>query len=221
MAWIFYAECRKTKLLILADPPHPSKRVLWAPDGFAGCAFCILKRFAGRTIVHSSCFYARPFRVGVSAGRPLFFRTVSHSAVRTSNSPNPIEPTGVGRKKARVWPVVPLAILFLPSTLRLARAASCPRGNIHERRAKPTASRLPRSGAAHRFASRIGNFDSTALVRLVPRASRCSFYRSRLSSRTLPRRLGKMAKSPSGSSCIIDSAIPISCVRFQTRCDQR
>jgi hypothetical protein len=37
LAWIFYSECRKTKLLILADPPPPSKCVLCTQDDFAAC----------------------------------------------------------------------------------------------------------------------------------------------------------------------------------------
>src|SRR6266851_1968564 len=60
-------------------------------------------------------------RDGVSLFNPsLFFRTVSHSAVRTSNSPNLTEPKGFACEKACVWPAVPLAILALPPYLALS-----------------------------------------------------------------------------------------------------
>src|SRR6266850_1394598 len=66
-------------------------------------------------------FCGRPCRDGVSLFNPsLFFRTVSHSAVRTSNSPNPTEPKGFACEKACVWPAVPLAILAVPPILTLS-----------------------------------------------------------------------------------------------------
>src|SRR5712671_6961279 len=39
---------RKTKLLILADPPPPAKRGVCAPNGFAEYAFCIPDGSSGR-----------------------------------------------------------------------------------------------------------------------------------------------------------------------------
>src|SRR6266850_3129204 len=66
-------------------------------------------------------FCGRPCRDGVSLFNPsLFFRTVSHSAVRTSHSPNPTEPKGFACEKACVWPAVPLAILAVPPILTLS-----------------------------------------------------------------------------------------------------
>ena len=79
---------------------------------------CIPNGFPGR--VHCAQTLLRE-RDGVSLFNPsLFFRTVSHSAVRTSNSPNPTEPKGFACEKACVWPAVPLAILALPPYLALS-----------------------------------------------------------------------------------------------------
>jgi hypothetical protein len=160
------------------------------------CSSCL--RYILAWIFYSECrknqapYSSRPStslkaQVDVSVIRPLFFRTVARSAVRTSNSPNPTEPTGVARKNARVWPAVPLAIFFPPSILRLARANFCRRGIIHERTAKPSISRLrAHAWTANRLASRTGNSDSLSLARIVPRTARDSFYLSRFSSRPLP-----------------------------------
>ena len=79
---------------------------------------------------HSSRFLAGTISGGGFAIRPLYFRTAAGAEVRTSNSPNPTEPTGFASEKACVWPAVPLAILSLPPILRLAGAGSCARGNI-------------------------------------------------------------------------------------------
>jgi hypothetical protein len=126
----------------------------------------------------------------------LFFRTVSHSAVRTSYSLNPTEPKGFACEKACVWPAVPLAIPALPPILRLARAGFFTRGNIHDRPAKPSIRCLRgNSGAARRLAPRIGHTYSPASASFVSRTARSSFHSGRFSSRTLPQPLGKMAQS--------------------------
>src|SRR5258708_11724121 len=145
--------------------------------------------------------------------RPLFLRTVSRPAVRTSNCLNPTEAKGVARKRGVVWPAVPLAIFSLLSNLHLARAELFSRGDIHDRPAKPCIGCLRgNSGAARGLTSRVGHSHSPALARYVPRTSCVSLCRGWFSSRTLPRHLGKMADSASGSSRIIDSGIPVSCV---------
>jgi len=142
-------------------------------------------------------FCRRPCRDGVLLFDPsLFFRTVWHFAVRTSNSPNPTEPKGFACEKAGVWPAVPLAILTLPPILRLARADCCTRDNIHERTAKTSIRRCRgNSGAARRLAPRIGHTHSPASASFVSRTARSSFHSGGFSSRTLPRPLGKMAQS--------------------------
>ncbi len=183
---------------------------------------CISNDSTGRVVGHSSGFLASTISGGGYAIRPLYFRTAPRAEVRTSNSPNPTEPTGFVSEKACVWPAVPLAILSLPPILRLAGAGFSAHGNIHDRPAKPAISRLRgNSGAARPRAPRIGRSHSPRSASLVSRVTRSSFYRGRFSSRTLPRRLGKMASCSSRPSRIIDSAIAVTCVRFQTCCDQR
>jgi len=86
---------RKTKLFILADPLPPAKRGVCAPDGFAECGVCIPDASSGRA------FWTKRF---CHSTTPLFFRTGSESAVRTSNPSNRIEATGFACKKG-----VPLA----------------------------------------------------------------------------------------------------------------
>jgi hypothetical protein len=86
---------RKTKLLILADPPPPAKRGVSAPDGFAEYAFCIPDGSSGRGFA---------YQVVLPLRHALFFRTGSRSAVRTSNPSNRIEATGFAGTKG-----VPLA----------------------------------------------------------------------------------------------------------------
>jgi hypothetical protein len=160
-------------------------------------AGCIPNGFAGRVHERPGHLCGRPCGDGVSLfDLSLFFRTVSHSAVRTSNSPNPTEPKGFACEKACVWPAVPLAIPALPPILRLARAGFFARGNNHDHPAKLSIRCLRgNSGAAHPLVSRLGHSHSPASASLVSCATRGAFHRGRFSGRTLPRPLCKMARS--------------------------
>ena len=77
LAWISCSKCRKTKLLILADPPPPAKRVLLHP------------RCLGDAPLASGWFLRRRASSLGAGHRPqaLFFRTGFERAPRITNPP--------------------------------------------------------------------------------------------------------------------------------------
>src|SRR6266851_279361 len=96
-AWISCSKCRKTKLLILADPPPPAKRG-------------VASRIVLRDTLHYRLASPPPVRL-------LFFRTGFERVPRTSNSSKRIEATGFASQKERPWPPVPLLTSFPPPNL--------------------------------------------------------------------------------------------------------
>ena len=117
-AWISCSNCRKTKLLILADPPPSAK-----------CAFCI-----PFCIPFASCAVLRdaPLASGWFSGttwliarrchppQALFFGTGFERGPRISNPSNRIEATGFATDKEFRWPRVPLLPSFPPLNLLLS-----------------------------------------------------------------------------------------------------
>jgi hypothetical protein len=105
LAWISCSKCRKTKLLILADPPPAAKRVLLHPR-------CPGGRATGfRMVPQTTCLIARSCHIP----QALFFRTGFEREPRISNPSNRIEATGFGAKNEFRWPRVPLLLSFPPA----------------------------------------------------------------------------------------------------------
>jgi len=105
LAWISCSKCRKTKLLILADPPPPAKRVLLHPRCPGGRATC------SRMVLRDDLAY----RSALARPSALFFRTGFERAPRINNPSNRIEATGFGTKNEFRWPRVPLLLSFPPA----------------------------------------------------------------------------------------------------------
>ncbi len=83
-AWVLSSKNRKTKLLILADPPLRAKKL------------AVLQGFAADWLLLTEHYWASSFSGPLPSDSSLFFRTGLQRAMLTSNSPELTEATEVG-----------------------------------------------------------------------------------------------------------------------------